>query len=356
MATKRIKKYRMIPIPAKFSEKGGCTAQFVAGEYSVDAESEILPGVIEANGVKISKGTAWDLVNSFIKACAARAANTGETVTVGSLMSFGLSIRGWYERTDSKASRDNVRVTATLLGDLRPTIEFGMSNALDGVKLKLSTIRGEGLPFDHVQGGQPFRINGVGLNLIDGDTVVAKAVTPDGDVVEAACSVTSTEDDRLDAILPAAFGASALVGREVSITVTSHCGDPTATPDIRAITATLDASAEPAPEPTPTGPTVAAINDGTFHSGGGNVVTGANMRFADALPGDHVVIKDGEGHDMEAMISTDDEVPVTEARFGLNIDEGTPLTDGAEYTFEFSMLDAEGQPVTVTKTARWQAN
>ena len=42
--------------------------------------------------------------------------------------------------------------------------------------------------------------------------------------------------------------------------------------------------------------------------------------------------------------------------FGLNIDEGIPLTDGAEYTFEFSMLDAEGQPMTVTKTARWSAS
>ena len=57
---------------------------------------------------------------------------------------------------------------------------------------------------------------------------------------------------------------------------------------------------------------------------------------------------------MEAMISTDAEIPVTETRFGLIIDEGLPLTDGEEYTFEFSMLDAEGQPVTVTKTARWQ--
>ena len=61
------------------------------------------------------------------------------------------------------------------------------------------------------------------------------------------------------------------------------------------------------------------------------------------------------GDDMEAMVSTDDEMPVTESRFGLNIDEGTPLTDGEEYTFEFAMLDAEGQPVTVTKTARWSA-
>ena len=119
---------------------------------------------------------------------------------------------------------------------------------------------------------------------------------------------------------------------------------------------TMKGASNIATVPPPTGPTVTAVNDGTFHAGGGNVVTGANMRFTDALPGDHIVIKDEMGDDMEAMISTDDEVPVTEARFGLNIDEGTPLTDGAEYTFEFSMLDAEGRPVTVTKTARWSAS
>ena len=50
----------------------------------------------------------------------------------------------------------------------------------------------------------------------------------------------------------------------------------------------------------PAGPTVTAINDGTFHAGGGNVVTGANMRFADAFPGNHVTITDAEGQDVGA--------------------------------------------------------
>ncbi len=36
--------------------------------------------------------------------------------------------------------------------------------------------------------------------------------------------------------------------------------------------------------------------------------------FADALLGDHVMIKDAMGANMEAMISTDDEVPVTDTR------------------------------------------
>ena len=275
---------------------------------------------------------------------------TGETVTVGSLLSFGLSIRGWYERTDSLASRDNVRVTATLLGDLRPTIEFSMSNALEGVKLKLSTIRGEGLPFDHVQGGQPFRVNGVGLDLVEGDTVVAKAVTLDGDVVEAACVVTSAEEDRLDAILPAVFGASALVGRAVSITITSHCGDPTATPDIRSISATIDAAA---PSPVPTNPTVTAINGGGTFYAGDNRIEGTNIRFADAHPASHIVLKNGEGQAVTGVAFTD-QGTASETEFHVIVadNEGT-LADGADYTWEFAMVDSQGNPVTVTKTARW---
>ena len=110
---------------------------------------------------------------------------------------------------------------------------------------------------------------------------------------------------------------------------------------------------DPTPPP-PTGPAVTSINDGTFHSGNGNVVTGVDMRFADEFPGNHLVIKDSGGEDMGAMISTDEDVPRSETSFGLIIDEANPLTVGAEYTFEFEMLDAEGTPVTVTKTARWQ--
>ena len=91
----RIKKYRMTPISRKFSEKGGYTAQFVGDGYSVDAEEEIRPRIIDSTGIKIGNGAAWDLISSFIKACAKHTSETGETVTVGSLITFGLSIRGW---------------------------------------------------------------------------------------------------------------------------------------------------------------------------------------------------------------------------------------------------------------------
>ena len=61
-------------------------------------------------------------------------------MTVGSLITFGLAIRGWFANKDSKASKENVRVTATLLNDLRRTVAFSMSNDIDGTTLMLVTI------------------------------------------------------------------------------------------------------------------------------------------------------------------------------------------------------------------------
>ena len=78
------------------------------------------------------------------------------------------------------------------------------------------------------------------------------------------------------------------------------------------------------------------------------------MRFADAFPGNHVTITDADGQDVGAMVNTDSGTPVTESRFGLEIE--AELTDGAEYTFAFDMVDADGQPATVTKTARFAAS
>ena len=100
---------------------------------------------------------------------------------------------------------------------------------------------------------------------------------------------------------------------------------------------------------TPAGPTVTKINDDdTFQAGGGNIVTGTNMRFAGDDPGGALVIKDGD-EEVSAMIATDEQVPVTATRFGLSIN-GDFMAE-REYTFEFTMLDADNQPVKVTKTA-----
>ena len=246
----RVKKYRMKAIPSTFSEKGGFNAQFIGDGYSVDARTEILPAVITASGVQVGEGTAWDLVTSFLKACAQRAANTGETVTVGSMLTFGLAIKGWYSNKDSKADKDSVRVTATLLGDLRPTVAFSMSNALDGATIVLVTVMSEGCGLGHVRQGASFRIGGKELKMLDGDTVTASLKTEAGETLTAVCPITGSDDDHIDATLPEAFSAAECVGREVRFTVRGRCGDPEAGVQEKSITATVDAGETP-PGPTP---------------------------------------------------------------------------------------------------------
>ena len=64
----------MKAISSAFSEKGGYSAQFVSDGYTIDARKEILPDTIKENGVQVGEGVAWDLIQSFLKNCAARAA------------------------------------------------------------------------------------------------------------------------------------------------------------------------------------------------------------------------------------------------------------------------------------------
>ena len=246
----------------------------------------------------------------------------------------GINVR-LYKGEDFKLTLDDFSFSYEDGGNL-PKVDFVLSSP--------GNLRGE-----VVTGGE-VSLNGRMLHL-DGDanTVVFKEEGADGAPV-VVDSFTAAGPDILSFDCPAALVA----GKKYAVTATrTDENGVTRTSNTR--TVTVKEGATP-PGPTPVGPTVTAINDGTFHAGAGNVVTGENMRFADELPGDHVLIKNRTGDDMEAMISTDDEVPVTETRFALNIDEGTPLTDGEEYTFEFSMLDAEGEPVTVTQTARWNAS
>ena len=253
----RVKKYRMKPIPAAFSEKGGFNAQFIGDGYSVDARTEILPDVIRANGIQVGDGAAWDLLTAFLKACAKRVANTGETVNIGSLLSFGLSIKGWYEYKDSKAAKDSVRVSATLLGDLKPTVSFSMSNALDGATIMLYTVMSDGCGLGHVMQGAAFRINGKEVKLLAGDSVTAEMKTADGTKIAAECEIVASDDDHIDAVLPAAFSGEECVGRPITFKVTGRCGDPDAGQQSKTIDATVDAAATP---PAPTGPDLTGVH------------------------------------------------------------------------------------------------
>ena len=244
----RTKKYRMKAIPSAISEKGGYSAQFVGDGYTVDACKEILPGVIKDIGAQIGEGTAWDLVRTFLLRCAKRVAETGETVTLGSLMTFGLAIKGWFANKDSKASKDNVRVSAKLLDELRPTVVFSMSNDIDGVTLTLYTVMGDGCALGHVKPAAAFRINGKYLQLLEGDKVVASVKDAAGETIEAECAVIESAEDHIDGTLPAAFGAAALAGREITLTVHGRCGDADSGTQVKSITAVLDKSDAPIPE------------------------------------------------------------------------------------------------------------
>ena len=240
----RQKKYKMKAISSAFSEKGGYSAQFVSDGYTIDARKEILPDTIKENGVQVGEGVAWDLIQSFLKNCAARAAATGETVTVGSLISFGLAIRGWFANKDSKASKENVRVTATLLNDLRPTVVFSMSNDIEGFTLVLTTVMSDGCALGHVKQAAKFRINGKYLQLLEGDKVTASAKNAAGDTVEAECEVIESAEDHIDATLPAAFDGEEFVGREITFKVEGRCGDPEAGTQTKSIEAILDKGAD----------------------------------------------------------------------------------------------------------------
>lgn len=314
MSTNRIKKYKQRPIPAAFSEKGGFSAHFISDGYTVDAEKEILPEVIRANGIQVSPGVAWDLVNEFLKACAQRSASTGETVTVGSLLTFSLGIKGWYANKDSKAKKDNVRITATLLGDLRPTVDFSMSNVNEGETLTLVTVMSEGCSLGVVKQNASFTVNGKWLKMLEGDTVTASVKGASGETVQAECPILESDDDHVTCRLPAAFNDAALVGREIAFMVASRCGDPEAGRQTRPITGTLAAGEIPAPDPVDP-PEIYLVQcadepEGKIHAHGDFTVDGAHL--ADGA----LALLDADGR----VIATPTNVVPTDARISARLD------------------------------------
>ena len=177
-------------------------------------------------------------------------------MTVGSLISFGLAIRGWFANKDSKASKENARVTATLLNDLRPTVVFSMSNDIEGFTLVLTTVMSDGCALGHVKQAAKFRINGKYLQLLEGDKVTASAKNAAGDTVEAECAIIESAEDHIDATLPAAFNGDEFIGREITFKVEGRCGDPEAGTQTKSITAVLDKGDG---GDSPTGPKIAYV-------------------------------------------------------------------------------------------------
>ena len=307
-------------------------------------------------GTFMTRATAQYFLTAFYEFAAEKIADDIVRINMGAVSLYPM-IGGSFDSEDDefRAPRNTLYIGATLSQDIRDAVS-GISPASLGAGPANGTVKISSVmdlaseTYCLIDGLKEFRIAGIDLTVPDGEDESLTLVAADGVTKVADITVVSTEDgQRIVCTL-----ASAVPAGTYNVRLVSHGLDPTAPLTTVLHRVTVKAGETP-PGPTPTGPTVTAINDGTFHSGAGNVVTGANMRFADAFPGNHLVIKDGEGNDMGAMISTDEGTPVTETRFALNIDEGSPMTDGEEYTFEFSMLDAEGQPVTVSQSARWRA-
>ena len=339
MAKGRVKKYVQSAIPPKFSEKGGFSARFVSDGFTVDAKSEILPGVIEKEGLQIGIEPAWALVRGFIKGCGNHVATTGETVTVDGLMTFGLAIRGWFANKTSKATKENVHVTCKLLGDLRPTCNFSMSNANEGNTLTVITVMSPGCKLDEVVQGANARINGKWIKLIDDGTdtdyVLAEAKNADGETVSVKCAILESDDDHIDLTVPSAFNLPEFANKPITFTVFGRTGDPEAGVQSASIEATLLDGGE---EIRPVIEKVAT--EGKDGVQKGQPFAAVGLRFPEWSEDSTAKVKWQQGGEDKELVLTPTETTATKVSFGaaaaLN-----DVPDNTELTVELTWSDGQ---------------
>ena len=334
MGKGRVKKYVQSAIPAAITEKGGFSARFVSDGFSVDARTEILPKVIREQGLQIGEEPGWALVYAFLKECANHAASTGETVNVDSLMTFGLSIRGWYANKTSKATKENVRVTAKLLGDLRPTVNFSMSNANEGNTLTLITVMSPGCKLDEVKQGSTATINGKWIKLLDDGTgqdyVKAEVTLPGGQKVGKTCVVIESDDDHITFNMPGEFSGAELAGKDITFTVYGRTGDPEAGVQNASITAKLlDGGAEVRPYVD----SVATEGKDGPQKGQPFAATGGNL--GDYGEGCSTTVRWTQGGEDRELTLTPSAVAADKLTFAA-ADEFDDIPDNTELTFEFA--------------------
>ena len=247
---KHVRKYQMRPIPREISETGGYSAQFLQGEEgTVDAYDEVMPGTIEKSGVKVSADVGKILTKQFLLDCVAYVARTGKTLIVAGVFVIRLAIRGSYRNKDSQVKASNVRISVYLLNEARPLFTFTLSNALEGKTLLLTSATTPGSPYKHVVQGGEVLINGQYTMILEGDKVTASVKGTDGMTFAAECEVLESDDSHILVQMPADFNDPALVGKEITFTVESRCGDPDAGTQTKSTTATLDKGEVAPPEP-----------------------------------------------------------------------------------------------------------
>ena len=240
----------MRPIPKEISETGGYSAQFLQGEEgTVDAYDEVMPDTIEKSGVKVSADVGKVLTKRFLLDCVSYVARTGKTLVVAGVLVIRLAIRGSYKNKDSQVKASNVRISVYLLNEAKPLFTFSLSNALEGKTLLLTSATTPGSPYKHVVQGAEVLINGQYTKILEGDKVTASVKGTDGMTFAAECEVLESDDSHILVQMPADFNDPALVGKEITFTVESRCGDPDAGTQTKSTTATLDKGEVAPPEP-----------------------------------------------------------------------------------------------------------
>ena len=274
MSKKRIRKYQMVKIPDAISELGGYSARFLGDESgTTDAFDEVLPATIDKSGIKVSAEVAKAVTTQFLLDCIDYVARTGETLVINGVLMIRLSIRGSFKNKDSQAKADNVHVSVFLLNEAKPKMAFSMSNALEGKTLLLTSATTPGSPFKHVVQGAEVLINGQYTKILEGDKVTASVKGTDGMTFEAECEVLESDDSHILVQMPEMFNDPALVGKEITFTVESRCGDPDAGTQTKNTTATLDKGEAP------TGPRITGVGGDTrvSKSAGDLTVSGVNL-------------------------------------------------------------------------------
>ena len=354
MSTKTIEQsflYSLTPVNLPEATPGSCRGVFhcnglvAFGELTANAAA-IRPNVLDERTMEM-------IVRAFFTEVAEELSQN-HRVTLESLgITFSVEIGGSFPSMDAPPGEDNplyvaIHLDGKLKDMLKNVVPTRIDMSADAPKLYAE---------EDVASHQPNVIDGCRPFVLTGLNISSDGAGEEVQLVDSAKAthVATIQSCQRGQRVTAAFATPPAAGKAELKLLTRG----TLTPEggLYGLTKKVTVLAgDVPPGPTPGEPEVTAINDGTFHAGAGNVITGQGMRFADQYPSTHVVVKNSEGEDMGAMISDDLEVPFSPTRFGLNIDEGNPLTDGEEYVFEFHMLDADNRPVTVTSKARWQAS
>ncbi len=206
-------------------------------------------------------------------------------------------------------------------------------------------MRSSGCEIDQVRQGGTAEFHGRGLNLLEGDTVVAEMKGSDGQPVTAECPIVSSSVDCLVVTIPSAFNGEWYVGKKIAFTVTSHCGQEESIPGTAKHTATLLAgTVPPGPEPTVDAPTVTGghsqgfeADEGKMHFGSAFILEGTNLGGAAVRL--QYTAASGTVHDD----------PVAAQDVTVN-EDGTSLTIALDATNPAVSSTQEGDDITIVVT------